>query len=186
MTLIQSLEFRAAQTIVAVNRAVAISDKATMMRSLGRRSETRLRTSPLKDSEGAPHREIMLRSLFAILYSLAVAAQAGIIDLTSPDGAVRCQISTDMEAHLLYSVTQGGQPRLEPVRAGVIIDNVDLGAKVTLGEPRTRSISEVFSWRGNKTTATKPPADGKLSVSLRPGSGCMAHLCPPKQYSGGK
>jgi hypothetical protein len=36
----------------------------------------------------------------------------------------------------------------------VIIDNVDLGAKVTLGEPRTRIISEVFPWRGNKTTAT--------------------------------
>jgi hypothetical protein len=111
--------------------------------------------SPLTDSRDTPDDgRRMLRSLFAIVCSLAVAAQAGTIDLTSPDSAVRCQFSTDAEGHLLYSVTQGGLPRLKPARAGVIIDEIDLGAKVTLGEPQTRSISEVFPWRGNKTTAT--------------------------------
>jgi len=88
------------------------------------------------------------------VFSLAVAAPAGIVDLTSPDGAVHCTLSTDAEGHLLYSVTQSDQARLEPARAGVIIENVDLGATVVLGEPRTRSISEVFPWRGNKSTAT--------------------------------
>jgi alpha-glucosidase len=88
------------------------------------------------------------------VFSLVVAAQAGPVDLTSPDGAVHCTLSTDAEGHLVYSVTQGGQARLEPARAGVIIENVDFGATVALGEPRTRSISEVFPWRGNKSMAT--------------------------------
>lgn len=96
----------------------------------------------------------MIRYILALAFSLGVAAQAETLNLTSPDGVVRCQISTDAEGHLLYSVTQGDQPRLEPARAGVIIENIDLGAKVTLGKPKTRSISEVFPWRGSKTAAT--------------------------------
>jgi alpha-glucosidase len=111
-------------------------------------------SSPLTGSTSAPDDGAMLRCIFAVVFSLAFATQAGTIDLTSPDGTVRCQISTNAEAHLLYSVTQDRQTRLEPAEAGVIINDVDLGAKVTLGKPRTRSISEVFPWRGNKTTAT--------------------------------
>lgn len=67
---------------------------------------------------------------------------------------MRCRISTDAEGHLVYSVTQAGQTRLAPARAGVVIDNVDLGAGAVLGEARTRRIFEVFPWRGNKTSAT--------------------------------
>ena len=32
----------------------------------------------------------------------------------------------------------------------------------------------------------KPPSDGKLSVSLPPGGGFMAHLYPPRGYGGWK
>lgn len=106
----------------------------------------------------------MTRPILAILFSLAVAAQAGTIGLTSPDGSVRFRLDTDAEGHLLYSVSLGDQPRLEPARAGVIVENVDLGAKVTLGEPRTRSISEVFPWRGNKTTGTNRCQASEVSV----------------------
>ena len=90
----------------------------------------------------------------AVGCSLTGFAQAGGFDLTSPDGLVHCQISTDAEGQLVYTIIQGGQLRLAPARAGVILDHVDLGAKVVLGEPQTRSISELFPWRGNKTTAT--------------------------------
>jgi len=102
--------------------------------------------------------------VFAVALLFAVATQAGTIDLTSPDGAVHCQFSTDPEGHLLYSVTQNNRPRLESARAGVIIDGVDLGAKVTLREPRTRSISEVYPWRGNKTMATNSCRASEISV----------------------
>ena len=96
----------------------------------------------------------MLHRIIAIGSLLALAAQAEVVDLSSPDGSVRCQFFTDAEGHLTYSVTQSGQPRLGPARAGVIVENVDMGAKVVLGNPQTRSISEVFQWRGNKSTAT--------------------------------
>ena len=107
--------------------------------------------------------------IVAGLCSLAVVAQAGTIDLTSPEAIVKCQISTDAEGHLQYSIIQGGQPRLEAARAGVIIENVDLGAKVALGEPRTRSISEVFAWRGNKTSATNNCRVSEIPIRTQAG-----------------
>ncbi len=97
-----------------------------------------------------------------------MSAQAAIV-LTSPDGAVRCEFSTDTEGGLVYSVTQGGQQRLEPASAGVTIDNVDLGAKVTLGEARSRSISEVFGWRGSKTTATNVCRASEIPIRTQAG-----------------
>jgi alpha-glucosidase len=101
------------------------------------------------------HRSVMLRSTFALVFCAAgLAAQAGMIDLASPNGVVRFQLSTDAQGHLLYAVTEGGRARLEPARAGILIADADLGAGVTLGEARTRSISEVFPWRGNKSRAT--------------------------------
>jgi len=35
-------------------------------------------------------------------------------------------------------------------------------------------------------TGVKPPADGRLSVSLTAGGGFMAHLYAPKEYNGGQ
>jgi len=97
----------------------------------------------------------MLRSsvsLFLALRCLAVAAQP--VTLPSPDGSVQFLLASDAEGHLVYSVTSRGQPRLAPARAGIVINQADFGAQVTIGAPVTRSISEVFPWRGNKTTAT--------------------------------
>jgi len=44
--------------------------------------------------------------------------------------------------------------RLEPATLGMVVDGQDLGAGVTLGEPRTRQESETFPWRGGKSLAT--------------------------------
>jgi len=83
---------------------------------------------------------------------LAVAAAN--IDLPSPDGTVVLRLLSDTENHLVYSVSVNGRPRLELARAGVMIEGKDLGAGATPGTPKTRRISEVFPWRGNKTTGT--------------------------------
>jgi hypothetical protein len=97
----------------------------------------------------------MLRSIVALV-SLAslLAHSAAALELASPDGSVRFQLATDADGHLVYSVTQGGRTRLEPAHAGIVVENVDLGAKATLGSPQTRSIDEAFAWRGNKTQGT--------------------------------
>lgn len=91
----------------------------------------------------------------ALVFAGAVgAAPAGPLALSSPDGHVSFQLATDAEGHLLYSVAEGGKTRLEPARAGILVDGVDLGAGVTWGAPQARSIAETFAWRGNKTRAT--------------------------------
>lgn len=90
-----------------------------------------------------------------LLFSvIALTIHAAPLEFASPNGKVRFQLTTNAEGHLRYSVTAGGQLRLEPARAGVLVEGSDLGIGVILGAPQSRRISEVFPWRGNKTTAT--------------------------------
>lgn len=95
-----------------------------------------------------------MRHLFPLLAAAALPSFAWGADLASPNGGVRVRLGTDDGGHLVYAVTSGGQARLETARAGVMVDGKDLGAGVTLGAPSSRMISEVFPWRGNKTSAT--------------------------------
>jgi alpha-glucosidase len=91
------------------------------------------------------------------------------LDVVSPDGAVALRLAKDTEGHLVYSVTLDGRPRLEPARAGIIVDGQDLGAGVELGAPKARSLAEAFAWRGNKTLATNRCEVAEVPV--RPKSG---------------
>ncbi len=111
----------------------------------------------------------MFPRILAIVFAMVAATEAGTLDLTSPDGSVRCTFGTDAEGHLVYSVNQGGQGRLETARAGILLDGVDLGAAVTLGEPRTHGISEIFPWRGNKTTGTNSCRATEIPVRTQGG-----------------
>jgi hypothetical protein len=98
---------------------------------------------------------VMIRIIFACLVGaggLAVAAPN--LDLPGPDGTVVFRLSLDPENHLVYSVSANGRTRLEPARAGVLIDGKDFGAGATPGTPKTRRFFEVFPWRGNKTAGT--------------------------------
>lgn len=76
------------------------------------------------------------------------------VDLRSPNDVVLFHLGTDREGHLLYSVQSQGKTRLESAPLGVVIGNTDFGASVEIGVPRTRTVSETFPWRGNKTLAT--------------------------------
>ena len=96
----------------------------------------------------------MLWRCFFIGLFVAAQAQAANLELSSPSGTTQFRIFTDTEGHLAYSIVQGEAQRIEPSRAGVLIDGADLGAKVELGQPVLRSISETFPWRGNKAWAT--------------------------------
>jgi alpha-glucosidase len=121
----------------------------------------------------------MERSFLALLITLASAASiAEPLELKSPDGNVRFQLSTNSERQLFYSLTVGGKLRIEPSRLGVIVDNLDLGTEVTLSDVFARragipgggespQTGEVFPWRGNKSTATNLCA--AYEVHLRTG-----------------
>ncbi len=99
----------------------------------------------------------------------ALLAQAAPIEVASPDGSVRFQLTADAEGHLRYRVTQGGRARLESAPAGPIVDGVDLGLTATVGAPQTRELSEVFPWRGNKTSATNHCRAAEIPVESKSG-----------------
>ena len=107
----------------------------------------------------------MLRSTLILLFAAnCLIAADQTFDLTSPDGSVRLRLATAPDGHLVYSISSHGQSRLESAPAGVIIENADFGAAVKFGTPKTRSISEVFPWRGNKTSATNQCLASEIPV----------------------
>ena len=105
--------------------------------------------------------------LLAILF---ITAQAAVLDLASPDGAVHLQFSTDAGGHLVYSVTAQDQPRLQTARAGLVVQGQDLGAGVELGRSAARRIQETFPWRGNKAQATNHCEAVEIPVRTRDGN----------------
>lgn len=109
--------------------------------------------------------------LVLLITSTGLVALAQTLDFKSPDGHVRFQLSTNSEGQLLYSVTAGGQQRLQPARLGVIVDNLDLGDGAAPGAPRARRLSEVFPWRGNKTTASNLCEAYEIPVKPRTSAG---------------
>lgn len=91
------------------------------------------------------------------------------LEVASPDGQVRFQLAPDAEQRLVYSVTVGGQPRLAPARAGIVVDDRDLGAGVELGDAVTRKVDETFPWRGHKSRATNRCTVAEIPVRSRDG-----------------
>lgn len=108
-----------------------------------------------------------------ILSLLAVCpwiAPATTLELTSPNGQVRFQATTDETGHLVYEVRSGGQVRLARAPLGIIIDGTNLGVGATLGEPRIRTLRETFPWRGNKTQATNHCQSAEIPVHAAGGT----------------
>lgn len=111
----------------------------------------------------------VLRTTLAMCFACLLISPAGAMALSSPNGAIRFHASIDAQGHLVYSVTENGRLRLEPAEAGVVVDGADLGAGAHLGTPKTRNVSEVFAWRGNKTQATNRCEASEIPVRSQTG-----------------
>jgi alpha-glucosidase len=112
------------------------------------------------------------KTLLLTLGLLAVVGAsfaAATLECTSPDSSVRLLLATDAAGHLVYSVSSRGRPRLDPSPAGVLVDNADFGAGVTLGTPQTRTIDETFAWRGNKTNAANQCRASEIPMQSKAG-----------------
>ena len=106
---------------------------------------------------------------FSLLFLALSGVRAAGAEFASPDGAVRFQLATDAGGQLIYSVFAHGQPRLAPARAGIVVNDRDLGAGVDLGPATSRHITETFPWRGHKTLATNHCHASEIPVRPRDG-----------------
>ena len=104
-----------------------------------------------------------------VMLVTTVPLQARELEISGPNEQVRLGLKTDSDGHLMYAVHSAGQTRLAWAKAGIVVDGRDLGAKVEIGEPTKRSISETFAWRGNKTLATNHCEVAKIPLRTTAG-----------------
>jgi alpha-glucosidase len=93
----------------------------------------------------------MLKSLLSV--TVAIASSASVVAdvaVSSPDGKVSATF-TVTDGRLTCTVQRAGTTILEPSPLGIVIDGVDLGKGVKLGEPETSVIDERYPWRGVKS-----------------------------------
>lgn len=72
--------------------------------------------------------------------------------VTSPDGKVRAELSTE-SGDLAYCITVDGKQVIAPSKLGIRSDDVELGTDVRLGEPKFRSINETYRLFGAHSVA---------------------------------
>jgi alpha-glucosidase len=70
------------------------------------------------------------------------------VAVSSPNGAVRCDVTGGASSRLSYRVSFQDKSVIETSALGIIVDNVDLGQGVALGKVERDQIKEKFSWHG--------------------------------------
>lgn len=79
---------------------------------------------------------------------------AGVVTLQSPAHTLKASIGLVGENRLSWWLERDGQPVVLPSPLGITINDKDLGAGVSLGQPVLREINEHYPWRGLKNAAT--------------------------------
>lgn len=114
-------------------------------------------------------RSFSILSICAVFGLSELWLSAAGLRLTGPDKATEVTLTPSAEGHLTYTVLHAGKVRFAQANAGIIVDGVDLGEKVTLGEVRKKTFNETFPWRGGKTLGTNWCESAEVSV--RSGTG---------------
>jgi alpha-glucosidase len=89
------------------------------------------------------------------------------VRLAGPNGAVQFHLSVSEHSRLEYEVRFKNRPVIEMSRLGIILDNVDLGREVTVGEARTYRVKERYASRGVHSEATNHFNGVSLSIKHR-------------------
>lgn len=93
-----------------------------------------------------------LLALLSTLLLLPAGSTAAAItrSVTSPDGAVRFDLTEQDDGSLTYQVTLDGQPLLDPSPLGITADGVDLSSGLAFVSQSTRVVDETYSLPGRK------------------------------------
>lgn len=101
--------------------------------------------------------------LFVALSAAAVGAEG--VEVASPNGKVRIQVSASRERQLQYSVTLGKTAVIETSPLGITVDGVRLGEGVQLGAAERYRINETYPWNGGHSTAVNNAHGAKIAVT---------------------
>ena len=100
----------------------------------------------------------------ALVTELSSALQTNNVNITSPDGKVQLQILAREQARLSYRVSFKNQPVIEASALGIVVDGIDLGQGVEVGQAERYRLNERYDWRGVHSTAINQCNGAKLSL----------------------
>lgn len=86
------------------------------------------------------------------------------VDIMSPNGSVKLRIFADGDERLQYRVTLADQPVVEPSRLGIVVDGIDLGESVAIGEVTRYELDERYPWRGVHAEAVNRCKGARITV----------------------
>jgi alpha-glucosidase len=96
--------------------------------------------------------------------SIAYAAQAPGVRLASPDKSLTVHITQEPE-RLMWSVTAGRTPVIEPSALGILIDGKDLGKGARIRGSEPYRVDDSFPWRGLKSEVKYRANGSRIRVS---------------------
>lgn len=103
-----------------------------------------------------------------------IPASAAPILVSSPNGSVKAEVSTD-DGVLRYSISVGGRQVLAPSAVGIQSDGISYGKGASLGTPIVRQINETYPFFGAKSKAVNDARVATVPVTTS-GQPCTLDL----------
>ncbi len=111
-----------------------------------------------------------LKGIFFLL-GLLCFPQMGLtfeaIPVASPDGRVEFRLVVIETGQLGYEVRFRGKPVVETSRVGIVVDGVDLGDGVEVGNATRYQVDETYPWYGAHSTAIDKCNGARVAVKHR-------------------
>jgi alpha-glucosidase len=108
----------------------------------------------------------LIRSSFVALLLLTTSAGTAPADVSvaSPNGRIVLTLSVDGAGALTWKAASGGTAVIEPSRAGIRVDGVDLGDGAAIVSSETYRVDEKYPWRGVKSEAVNRANGSRITV----------------------
>jgi alpha-glucosidase len=99
------------------------------------------------------------------LFLVALSAPALAVETLSPDAALSVEVATGGNRHLSYSVRRSGVEIIGKSNLGVMLDGVDVGRDVAIGQVARSSHDESYPWRGVKSVAANSYNESRIAIA---------------------
>jgi alpha-glucosidase len=87
------------------------------------------------------------------------------VEVASPDGQVTFQLSEIETGRLGYAVRFRGKPVIELSALGIVVDGVNLGVGIEVGDAERYQVDETYPWHGVHSTAVNKCNGARIAVT---------------------